>query len=620
MELFLQVESFGQRFPPVRLQCGVSLVVGRHPDCDLVLPDPHTSRRQLTIELDEGGCCRVRDLGSKNPMKVNEQVVGDVILNPGDLIEIGQTKIQLRQGSVEGGGTSAVSVVAGLATRTLERRVTLQADGQINVFSGGEDGDRGRRKLDSFYRLAETLAEAPDPDTFFDRVLDILFLALPAQRGFVGLGSPEHGTFQAVKVRSDRSHESSTIEMSQTILDEIQLERKALLVQDAPGELAYSGAQSIIRLGIRSFMCAPMFVGNDYVGLLYLDQVATNAQFGEEDLAFLQGVARLSGLAIDNLRFRERLRTENESLRAILGRRNQLIAKSPKMLEVLRRIQRLGERDSSILITGETGTGKELAARAIHDSSSRREGPFVAFNCSLLNPSMIESELFGHVKGAFTDASRDHKGKFELATGGTLFLDEIGDMPLETQVKILRAIQEKRVEPVGGERSINVDIRLISATHRDLTEMRQQKLFRDDLFYRIAVLTLDLPPLRDRGEDVLAIAGALLPEGMEIEPAAQKALQAYEWPGNVRELQNVMEQASFNCSGRRIRLQDLPEEVAREGRKARLEVPLATISEVEAKHIRKVLKACDGNKKRSAELLGISRETLYQKLKLYQIS
>ena len=266
------------------------------------------------------------------------------------------------------------------------------------------------------------------------------------------------------------------------------------------------------------------------------------------------GVARLSSVALDNLLSHERIARENLQLREVLRRRSELIAKSPKMLEIVRKAQRLGERDTSVLILGETGTGKELIARTIHDASPRSQKPFIAFNCSMGTPELIENELFGHVKGAYTDATREHKGRFELASGGSLFLDEVGDMPLSTQAKILRVLQERCVERIGGEKLITVDIRLISATNKRLDEMVEKSLFRQDLYYRIAVFTLDLPSLRERGEDVVEIARSLLNDtGLELDDAASKALLRYSWPGNVRELQNVIENATFNAGARPVR-------------------------------------------------------------------
>jgi len=228
---------------------------------------------------------------------------------------------------------------------------------------------------------------------------------------------------------------------------------------------------------------------------------------------------------------------------------------------------------------------------------------------------MIDSELFGHVRGSFTDAVRDHKGVFEQANGGTLLLDEIGDMPLESQVKILRAVQERTIVPVGGEKPVKVDVRIISATHRDLEARQKAGLFREDLRYRLDVIRIALPPLRDRGEDILEIAESLLPEGRALSDGARRALLAHRWPGNVRELRNAIEQALFRAEGSTIRRRDFPAGVASAGGRARLETPLGTLEEIERRHIDRVLEATGGNKKQAAEILGIARETLYQKLR-----
>ncbi|MFQ5655238.1 MAG: sigma 54-interacting transcriptional regulator, partial [Planctomycetota bacterium] len=547
MGLFLLVECPGAEERRVSLGTKRT-TVGRHPDCDLVITDPHASRRQLVLEQDGTGRCRLKDLGSKNPAQVNGKRVRETLLRPGDRIKIGNTVLVLRRapeaGEEEGGAVTASSVrLVETPADEQNTRLSVSADDLTSddvtaLLRPAPEVSHLRDRLEAFYKLAEVFARASEADALFGRILDCLFEAIPAERGFVAIGDPRRGTFQVVRVRNDRGEEDSVIEMSQTILDEIQLKRSAMLVEDAP-KLASKAAQSILRLGIRTFLCAPMFVGEDFLGVIYLDQIGEGCTLTEEDLSFLQGVTRLCALAIDDLQFHERLRGENLRLRAILERKRQIIAESPAMLEILQKLPRVGERETPVLINGETGTGKELIARAIHTYSPRCEGPFVAFNCATSSPALIESELFGHVKGAFTDATRDHRGKFELADGGTLFLDEIGEMPLGLQVKMLRASQERAVEPIGGEKTIPVDIRIISATHRNLERLREENRFREDLFYRLAVLKLDLPPLRDRGDDIIEIARSLLPEGLEIDEPVRKALLGYSWPGNVRELETA---------------------------------------------------------------------------------
>ena len=289
------------------------------------------------------------------------------------------------------------------------------------------------------------------------------------------------------------------------------------------------------------------------------------------------------------------------------------------MKHVLQLIERAAPRDTTILITGENGTGKELLARAIHNNSQRKDQPFVAVNCAAIPPHLVESELFGYEKGAFTGAYQTAEGKFDLANGGTLFLDEIGEMPLDMQVKILRALQERRFYRVGGKQEISVDIRVVSATNRDLKQSIEQGSFREDLFFRLAVVTMDLPPLRERGDDVLEIAEHFLEQGtspIKLTKAARECLTGYHWPGNVRELRNALEQAVILGDGKKISPSDLPPHIRKKGQ-GKMVFRLKPLAEIEKHYIFRVLDETDGNKAKAASILGISRETLYQKLKQY---
>jgi two-component system response regulator HydG len=300
------------------------------------------------------------------------------------------------------------------------------------------------------------------------------------------------------------------------------------------------------------------------------------------------------------------------------------------MREVLDLVAKVAPSDATVLLTGESGTGKELVARAIHRGSSRADGPFVAVDCGSIVPTLFESELFGHVRGAFTDAVADKRGKFELAHGGTLFLDEIGNVALDGQVKLLRALQEREIVRVGGTQSRPVDARIVAATNRDLRQAVAAGTFRDDLFYRINVISLSLPPLRERREDLsefvrlfIAKYGRKCKKSVAgIAPEALAVLRAYPWPGNVRELENVIERAVILAEGGRIEVRDLsvlsalPPGPGRAPSRSRTEVPLA---EVEREHILAVLEAQGGNKSKAAASLGISRKTLHLKLKAFGV-
>ena len=327
------------------------------------------------------------------------------------------------------------------------------------------------------------------------------------------------------------------------------------------------------------------------------------------------------------------LRDEVKRLRSEAGvplAFGELVGTSPAVKGVYDLIDRVADSDATVLITGESGTGKELVARALHRFSRRKEGPFVAINCAALPESILESELFGHVRGAFTDAKNAKTGLFVRATGGTLFLDEIGEMPLGMQVKLLRALQERAVRPVGGEQEIPFDARIVAATNRDLESDVAEHRFREDLYYRVNVVRMQVPPLRSRGNDVLLIGQHFLEryarqsnkQVVGISSAAAEKMLAYDWPGNVRELQNCIERAVALTKFDQLVVDDLPEKV-RDYRNTRFVIPtenpseLLSMDEVERRYTLRVLHAVNGNKTLAAQVLGFDRRTLYRKLERY---
>jgi len=306
---------------------------------------------------------------------------------------------------------------------------------------------------------------------------------------------------------------------------------------------------------------------------------------------------------------------------------DDMLGESAAMKKIRDVISRVAETEATVLVTGESGTGKELVARAVHARSARASGPFVAINCAAMPESLLDSELFGHVKGAFTDARAARPGLFVKASGGTLFLDEIGEMPMGMQAKLLRALQERKVRPVGGDVEVAFDARIVAATNRDLEEEVEQRRFREDLFYRINVVHIHMPPLRQRDNDVLLLAQTFLQRCQASGPArvvglksaAAERLTSYPWPGNVRELQNCIERALALSQFDHIGIDDLPERI-RNFNSSRIALesadPLTIVpmDEVERRYINKVLEALGGNKASAARLLGMDRRTLYRKL------
>jgi len=341
---------------------------------------------------------------------------------------------------------------------------------------------------------------------------------------------------------------------------------------------------------------------------------------------------------------RERLGEENRYLREEIGGRynfGEIVGGSVAMLDVLSVVRKVAASDSSVLIYGESGTGKELVARAVHYQSNRHEGPFVKVNCGALPHELVESELFGHEKGSFTGAVRQKKGKFELAEGGTIFLDEVGDIPLETQVKLLRVLQERQYDRVGGEQTLDVDVRVVAATNRQLREMVATGLFREDLFYRLEVIPLHLPPLRERKEDVPLLVGHFMEKkcgemNIPLKRLNEEALASfanYPWPGNVRELENVIERTIVLADGDTIGIQDVPltfdESVLREPSTVSARAENSSGSEslllnermdqMERDMIVRAMENAGHVKTRAAELLGIKTSALYYKLDKYGI-
>jgi DNA-binding NtrC family response regulator len=346
----------------------------------------------------------------------------------------------------------------------------------------------------------------------------------------------------------------------------------------------------------------------------------------DELLAILRRACEFRQIRVENKQLKQEIRRTGGGPRPVVTRP---VGKSRRFLDVLRFADVVAPTDSTVLIGGESGTGKEVLARYIHDASLRAEGPFLSINCGALPETLLESELFGHVKGSFTGAVRDKQGLFAAARGGTFFLDEVGEMPPSLQVKLLRVLQQREVIPVGATEALPVDVRIIAATNRELEEEVRRGNFRSDLFYRLNVLAMDLPPLRDRRDDLLLLIDRFLQDlasdrGMEVKALTAEALDAvmvYEWPGNVRELQNALEHATVLTKGSLIEPQHLPERITRQKKEplvADRAQPNPTLDLIERAYIMFVLQAEGGNKTRAAEALGIDPSTLYRKLSRYE--
>ena len=606
--------------------------IGRSTENRIILQDSLVSRRHAELEFD-GESVVIKDLGGKNPIRVNGQEVQGCKLLDGDRISIGRSELLLEFPSTlpesPGQPTGLPGQVVRDGRSVFEPGIAgISLDAGTVVFgkpdlSNAPAAEKVYSRLSRLYVLSEELLTLTDEEQLYDLALSTATQETGAERGFLGLSAEgrELDPYGLNVVRfwdPVRKGEAQTLEMSETILTHIQRDRKAVLVRDIPERHDFGA--SVIDLKIRSFIVVPIMHGERFHGLIYVDTRGTREQFDRSDLEFVSAIGRMAGLSLENLRIQAKLQQENEKLRSLIGIGGELIGSCDAIKEVFRLIEKVAPRDTSVLIVGENGTGKELIARAIHQRSERKDRPFIAVNCGAIPPNLVESELFGYEKGSFTGAQQTTEGKFDLAHGGTLFLDEIGDMPLEMQVKILRAIQERKFYRVGGKKEIEVDIRVISATNRDLKQSIDAGTFREDLYFRLAVVTVDVPPLRERGEDILEIAARFLQQSSSpilLTKPARDCLLNYHWPGNIRELRNVLEQGVILGDGKKITPSDLPAHIGKTGR-GKMVFRLKPLSEVEKQYIQRVLEETDGNKAKAASVLGISRETLYQKLKQYE--
>ena len=397
-------------------------------------------------------------------------------------------------------------------------------------------------------------------------LLDLIFDVIPAERGALLMTRPHaHSVASARAPERGQVSKALPLRISLTMVERAQRDVVALLSNDVRGSARSVEAESIAR---RSVMVAPVVAFDEPLGVVYMEASDQAVRFADDHLRLLAMMAGMAALAIENFSFGEQA---EDARRRQPSRRieHDMIGTSTAMGEVHRCIAKTAPTDATVLIRGESGTGKELVARAIHRNSRRASRAFVAISCAAITETLLESELFGHEQGAFTGAIRQKKGKLEVADGGTLFLDEVGELPLALQPKLLRVLQERVFERVGGTTPIKVDIRLIAATNARLEDAVQQGTFRRDLYYRLHVVPIEIPPLRERREDIVELAQHFVSRYAErlrqpvsgIAPGAATLLTHYEWPGNVRELENTIERAVVLGSGPLLEAEDLPREI-----------------------------------------------------------
>lgn len=490
-----------------------------------------------------------------------------------------------------------------------------------------QTNDRAESLFDALSEIALTINSIQEPGDLLETVLEIAMERLNAERGFILLRSDEDP--KGYEVRSSRNFTEEQLDdlvLSTSVIREVLQNGEPELVYKALEDERYREAESIVLQQIQSIACVPLCKKDKQVGAIYLDSLSRRSQFTGKSLPFLKAFANQAAVAIENAELYQTLREDNRHLRQEIQRIHgfdEIIGQSARMQEVFDMVSRVTDSDASVLIEGESGTGKELVARAIHYNGHRKDAPFVAVFCGSLPDDLLESELFGHVKGAFTGAISDKKGLFEEADTGTIFLDEVGDLSPRMQTVLLRALQEGEIKRVGENKIREVDVRVLSATNKSLKELIEEGEFREDLYYRLNTIKVGMPPLRHRRGDIPLLANHFLDKFATdrrdyikgFEPEAMQALKKYTWPGNVRELEKTIERAVVLAQGDLITTEDLRLPDQEDVDPFEPGIPL---KEVERRVIQRTLEDCDGNISQTARVLEVSRRSLHYKLKEWE--
>lgn len=544
--------------------------IGRDPVNSLAISDLSLSRRHCVLSRDQDSY-KLRDLESRNGTFVNGGVITEKRLNHGDQISIGESVLVfLLREDTDKAAREAVEF------DDCQTQATAQIRPQDVLYLHPERmlkelqlTSRLGLNLNALLKVSRLVHSVSDLDPLQEQILQLIFEAVPAESGAIlleGTGNEKSGSLFAYPGLAKRR---GRVRISRTITRQVMDQGMAILGADVPVSGGLSGVESLVSFRVRSMLCVPLTVFQTVIGCIYLDTTNPATHFDQEHLELLAGIAGISAAALDNSRRVQWLERENLRLAAEINLQHNMVGESAAIKEVYRFLSRVAPTESTVLVGGESGTGKELVARAIHRNSPRANRPFVTINCAAIPEGLLESELFGYERGAFTGAAGQKKGRLEIAEGGVVFLDEIGELAPALQVKLLRVLQEREFERLGGSRPIAIDIRLIAATNKDLLSAVKAKAFREDLYYRLNVVSLVVPALRDRIDDIPILAEYFVTKfaakckikTKKISREAMAALTNYDWPGNVRELENSIERALVLGVSETIRPEDLPESV-----------------------------------------------------------
>jgi two-component system response regulator HydG len=592
------------RFP---LDPAVENKLGRGLGCQVLLNDPLSSRVHATVRRQDHQWL-VADAGSRNGTLVNGSKVDEAVLTSGAKIRIGGTEMEFYE-EAESDRDQDVT----LETINLAHSLV---DDESGVSRSAVDSLRDRKRLEELldlYQLAFHCLSMIDYDRTVQMTLEVLRLRTKATvAGFLFLD--QGGTLRPQHLVPAEGL-GKMAKLSRRLTEMVSREMTAVWVKNE-AKRADDGPLKHFTDAI----CVPILQDHKTIGAVHLYR--DTEQFEAHHFDFAISVSTILSASLARLRAQEALQADHDRLIVRNADFDELIGQSQPMLELRERIGRIAKANGTVLIRGESGSGKELVARAIHREGPRAAQPMLSVNCAAIPSELMESQLFGHAKGAFTGADKDHSGWFQQAHGGTLFLDEIGELTLGGQAKLLRILEGHPFLPVGGTKEIRVDVRVLTATNRDLRDFVREKRFREDLYYRLSTFELLIPPLRQRGEDIALLIDHFfdhfrLTHGrpqLHLSSAARQRMLAYPWPGNVRQLRNVIDSATVLAIGDEVRPGDLAlHEASFDG------LDTLRIEDWEQRLIREALKRCEGKIPEAAELLGISRATLYRKLETYAI-
>jgi transcriptional regulator with GAF, ATPase, and Fis domain len=602
-----------------------ALSLGRDASNGLPISDPSVSRRHCLIHHD-GTDFHVQDLESRNGTLVNGQVVTDHWLRHLDEIAVGDSVFLFltEEDNARPGPSRVVEFEDEKPTHTTAQIrpqdvLYLQPE---KILSELPATSRLARNLNALLKISRLVHSIRDLDELQAQILSLIFEVAPAERGAILLDGSNGHEFTSVFGRNLDARNEHPVRVSRTIAHRVLEQGVAILGSDVPGSSGLGKVESLVASQVRSLLCVPLTIFQRPIGCIYLDTVSIANRFNEDHLQLVTAIAGISAVALENARRLQWLEQENQRLMTEITLDRTLVGESPRMKEVFTFLGRVAPTEATVLIGGESGTGKDLAARAIHRQSPRSGKPFIAINCAAIPDTLLESELFGYEKGAFTGAASQKKGRLEVADGGVVFLDEIGELAPALQVKLLRVLQEREFERIGGNKPIKVDIRLIAATNRDLEEAVRAGQFRQDLYFRLNVVSLTMPPLREHKEDIPLLVSFFVQKhfktcGAKPKPLSREALAClmiYDWPGNARELENVIERALVLGTSDDILPEDLPEALLeRESAPGVQEAKYhAALKDLKKRLIQSALQEAHGNYTEAARVLGVHPNYLHR--------